>query len=436
MGIREGKWRCKACSGVNRGRDLGCVGCGQPRGDVEFFLDDDAPLVTDRGLLARANAGTDWVCAYCSSANASGTKTCGGCGGPRDEGKKRREGPVVTAAREPVRGARGRSLAQQSLAVSSVGSIPSADASWLPKLFSGLAVGCAAVLLLFCALSAMVGRAVTHSSPIDSSASSLAAVADAPRQDEPPPPPPPRPEHVAAVVTNVSWERTIQTERLRAFEEKGRAVPAGARLLGEEQATDGHREVKTGTRTVTKTKTVQTGTKNVTKTKRVQTGTRQVKVGTRSKGNGFFEDVYRTEKVYGDRQYTEAVPVYGPRSYTEEVPVYERRPILVTVYRYEVRRWVQDEDHVERGTGTTPAWPLVAFDSVTRERGRSERLSVSFECDGGARRHWSTPSCASIATFTPGSRWELVVSHRGEVLSVNDPPVVGTWEAAPVTSEH
>ena len=55
MAIREGKWRCPYCSGVNRGAHLACNGCGATRDkDVTFFLEDDVPEVTDLPARARA----------------------------------------------------------------------------------------------------------------------------------------------------------------------------------------------------------------------------------------------------------------------------------------------------------------------------------------------------------------------------------------------
>src|SRR5262245_10112252 len=90
MAVREGKWRCPHCSGVNRGADLACRGCGATRDDdVTFFLEDDAPEVTDPALLARAQAGADWLCEYCQTSNTPQRSACRQCGAVRGSAPSR-----------------------------------------------------------------------------------------------------------------------------------------------------------------------------------------------------------------------------------------------------------------------------------------------------------------------------------------------------------
>lgn len=77
MVVREGKWRCPYCSVVNRGAELACKGCGATRDkDVQFFLEDEAPEVTDAELLGRADAGADWLCQFCQTSNRPGQAHC------------------------------------------------------------------------------------------------------------------------------------------------------------------------------------------------------------------------------------------------------------------------------------------------------------------------------------------------------------------------
>ncbi len=81
MPIREGKWKCTYCGGVNLGRDVKCVQCGQTRGkDVAFFLDDGAAEVTDQNILNLAASGADWTCAFCSTNNRGNETRCHQCG--------------------------------------------------------------------------------------------------------------------------------------------------------------------------------------------------------------------------------------------------------------------------------------------------------------------------------------------------------------------
>jgi hypothetical protein len=103
MAIREGKWRCPYCSGVNRGADLACQGCGATRDeDVSFFLEDEAPEVADAGLIERARSGADWLCEHCGTSNPATAARCAQCGveqgGARSrEVRELRPGPPLPA---------------------------------------------------------------------------------------------------------------------------------------------------------------------------------------------------------------------------------------------------------------------------------------------------------------------------------------------------
>jgi len=118
MAIREGRWRCRHCGGVSRGSELHCASCGVKRGeDVRFFLEDDAPEVTDAALVATARGGAEWLCEYCGRSSPPDAPRCSQCGADRGEASSRevreiRDGaaaalaaPVPPAAR---RGGLGR----------------------------------------------------------------------------------------------------------------------------------------------------------------------------------------------------------------------------------------------------------------------------------------------------------------------------------------
>ncbi|HYG65580.1 MAG TPA: Ran-binding zinc finger domain-containing protein [Thermoanaerobaculia bacterium] len=105
MAVREGKWRCPYCSTVNRGRDLVCSGCGSTRDeDVKFFLEEEAPEVTDAALLAQARAGADWLCQFCETSNPPSATDCGNCGAEKGTSPSRPvlEIPAVPASPLPA----------------------------------------------------------------------------------------------------------------------------------------------------------------------------------------------------------------------------------------------------------------------------------------------------------------------------------------------
>jgi hypothetical protein len=105
MAVKEGKWRCPACGGVNLGRDMKCGSCGAVRGpNVKFFLDEDASEVLDEGLLATAAGGADWHCDFCGTDNRAAVTVCRQCGAPKD-GMKNRETVIIGQA--PVSGSGG-----------------------------------------------------------------------------------------------------------------------------------------------------------------------------------------------------------------------------------------------------------------------------------------------------------------------------------------
>jgi len=91
MGIREGKWRCPYCAVVNRGADIACTGCGATRDkDVAFFVEEEAPEVQDAALLARAEAGADWLCLFCQTSNRPEATSCANCGAGRGSAPSRK----------------------------------------------------------------------------------------------------------------------------------------------------------------------------------------------------------------------------------------------------------------------------------------------------------------------------------------------------------
>ncbi|MFN7131881.1 MAG: hypothetical protein ACK4N5_07355, partial [Myxococcales bacterium] len=240
MAIREGKWDCPQCGHrANRGGEVKCQACGKVRGDeVSFYLEDDAAEVTDEAALARANAGADWICEFCSATTPAAQKACRSCGAPRT-GKRRAERELRDAPPPPQKKKTG--------------------GRWKWAL----------------AALAVIGSCVWVCTP----------------------------KEQAATLEAVSWERTVEVERFATVVEQGwrDELPAGARVLSSERRKSHDQQVQTGTRTVSKTVSEQ-----------VKVGTKKVKVGTRDKGNGYFEDLYEDEPVYEtrQRQVTETEPVY------------------------------------------------------------------------------------------------------------------------------
>jgi hypothetical protein len=208
MAIREGKWRCPYCSTVNAGRDLVCGGCGATRDeDVTFFLEDDAPEVTDAALLKTAQAGADWVCQFCDTSNRPDQTHCANCGAERG-----------TSPSRPVKEIRDAAAPAPA---------PPPVSSGAPKTGKGCLRWLLWSVLLFILLVGTCGYFGL-------------------RETEEP-----------VTVTGFEWQRTIEVEELRTVRESAweGEVPDGARILSssrEVHHTDreqvGTERVKVGTR--------------------------------------------------------------------------------------------------------------------------------------------------------------------------------------------
>jgi hypothetical protein len=81
--VVENVWTCLACKGSNRGRDLVCATCSNPRMDENEATPQEpekAARVTDVAALAQAEAGPNVFCQKCRSQAPRGSTECGSCG--------------------------------------------------------------------------------------------------------------------------------------------------------------------------------------------------------------------------------------------------------------------------------------------------------------------------------------------------------------------
>jgi hypothetical protein len=249
--IREGKWKCPGCGEVNRGSDEKCASCGATRdANTKFFFDEnDAPVVTDAGEIAKAKAGPDWVCSFCDNSNPAGAPVCEGCGAP-PQGKVHASGAIV-----PVGTGTGTGTGSGS--------------------GTGTGTGIARKLglfgLLFVLLSCLCCMALFWAG---------------------------RPHEGVATVASVEWRRWVDVEAMKPVEEsEWDSAPEGARDITH------HREVRDH-------KQVQRGTKTVTTHEKVQVGSHKEVVGHKDLGNGRFEDVEKDVADYDWRDVTHEEPAY------------------------------------------------------------------------------------------------------------------------------
>ncbi|MEI6511410.1 MAG: hypothetical protein WCO25_05230 [Candidatus Uhrbacteria bacterium] len=80
------EWTCTSCPTINKGIDLNCVTCGNPREKKEkkeaYRLPEnlEAAEVTDAATRAVFDAGPNWSCESCGSDQRKPNGSCGNCG--------------------------------------------------------------------------------------------------------------------------------------------------------------------------------------------------------------------------------------------------------------------------------------------------------------------------------------------------------------------
>lgn len=372
MAIREGRWDCNSCGNKNnRGSQKECPSCGKVRGgDVEFYLpsEDEELEVSDENELKKAKAGPDWYCIHCESGNSRLMDKCSHCGA------KKGTSPSHDASKDNLK----KEIDRKNRAIEAIkshGKESKKDSSkkpfsylWRVNFF----------LLFLLAIFMLI------------------------------------PNETKLVVTGFSWERSIDTEQEKTFTEQGWSIPLGGRILKSEikfhynnkildhydtKYRDLSKKVLDHYKTVYDDYTEEVRDGYETKTKRVservKTGTKKVKTGTRSKGNGYFEDTYSYEPVYETKYRTETYQVlkyktihkkrerkeavyktvYYKESY--EDPVYRYEPVNDPYYTYDIERWIPFGVEKAKGLDKNPYWPVLNLLAKQREAAKKEIYTIT-----------------------------------------------------------
>jgi hypothetical protein len=375
MATYEGKWRCVRCSTVNLGRFLNCQTCGVKRDDdVEFFLDDAVPEITDAEQLRQANAGADWVCQYCGGNNRAFDLRCTSCGNTRSAEDKQ--------LTEETRGIDDWSESRQKAAQTSFPNFQKHQpkTSFLNGRLFKLGLLCLGILApLFIILFGVLVYVSTLSYPVD------------------------------VEVTGLEWQRSIAIEEYRTVTETAweGQVPANVRVQSSERALHHTDQVPTGSRQVPETYSEQ-----------VSDGTERYVCGRKNKKNGYFEDVYCTRTKYKT--------VTKTRTRTETI--YQSVPVYRTRYTYLIDKWMPAGEKATSGTNFSPQWAAVTVDNVrTRESGRKESYSLVCKELGGKNKLLKiklTPE--TWPKFQNGMRLHAKTNFFGSLISIDELPD-GTW---------
>lgn len=90
-------WDCPYCKNTGiEGSAASCPSCGRRRGDVKFYMKDNAQNSTreenersdieyvSEEKAAEVSKNPDWYCSYCNSLNSDNSKVCTTCGASRE----------------------------------------------------------------------------------------------------------------------------------------------------------------------------------------------------------------------------------------------------------------------------------------------------------------------------------------------------------------
>lgn len=408
---------------------MSCGACGVRRGhDVEFFLDDDAPAVTDEALLAEANAGPDWLCETCGGSNRSHVEACQTCGAPPGNSRLREvtEGPLG-AFRDQQSDETGERRAADEARYSMGGygsgrtyggaSIPG-EPYWMTitRIASIAAAALIVLVIIGLALHSVQSRRVR----------------DEPGYYDPQT----TTRSVELVVERVGWLRSVEVEQFRQVTDEGweGEVPDGARVLSRRQAVHHHDRVKVGSHTVPEyyTERVRTGTRTETEyyTDQEYGGTEQYHCGTRNKGNGYFEDVYCTRPVYRTVTKTrnKTVDDYQTVTRTRDrvVEDFKDVPVYQTKVTYTVKRWVAVDRAVAQGEDLAPRWPEVAVSKTRREGRRVEKYTVYLRDPQSSRPYEREVTAEELALFAAGARCTGKVNGFDHLVAITPQALKGS----------
>jgi hypothetical protein len=325
MAVREGRWDCQYCATTGiLGRHKACTNCGRSRPEgTKFYLPKEGEEVAEQKLVQQAKIGPDWVCEFCGSSNPANVSVCGSCHAPRETVSPQQAVKEYAVGEAPQSGDMDLSTP------------PERPTTTTPKKSkAGPAIGVVGVAagLLFLCLCIVVGYLVFGS------------------------------RDAQATVSGFSWQRTVAVESFQTVTEEDWEVPAGGRILSQQEEIHHYDQVLDH---------YETRSRQVSE--QVQVGERTYVCGQRDLGNGFFEDIECTDPVYETQSRTE----------TYEEPIYIDVPVYQTKYTYEIDKWVVVRTEEAGSSDHAAFWPETNLTGDEREGERTEIYTVFFTDEDG-----------------------------------------------------
>ena len=331
-----GYWDCSYCGSKHiRGDNKGCPNCGIARdADTHFYLDDKAPreYVSEKDK----NSNPDWICGYCGSANSSFMSKCTQCGADKKDNdgdyfNKHQKRNIVEQVKTEQDISDISTRVTNNVGASFIEKIKGImlNTKYKHKIFKGVILTLSIILVtIFC---------IWLFTPIE-------------RQ---------------MYIDSFEWQRNIEVQELRTFNESDWSLPSSARLQYTKSEIQCYEDVidhyETKTRQVEHEKIV---------------GYEERVVGYRDLGNGQFEEQTVKEPKYETYYETEV--------YTE--PIYRQEPVYATKYYYEIDKWVHDYDIPTSGVDKAPYWGTVTLGVKERQGVKSESYYVVGIIDNKQRK--------------------------------------------------
>jgi hypothetical protein len=360
MTIREGRWDCQYCGATGiRGRHKVCPNCARSRPEgTTFYIPEDEKEVTEASLVAEAEKGADWICAFCSSSNPADLAVCRHCDAPREDTSAQQEVKTYGVGEAPRSGDMDLDAPPPSRPQ------PTPTKAKRPAGLMVVAIFAGVIILAFLCGGFFLLRS----------------------SDE------------TVMVEQFEWERDVEVEAYLTVEEEDWLVPEGGRQI------DSRREVRRYDQKLIGYDTVQREV-----AEEVQVGTNTYVCGQRDLGNGFFEDIMCSEPVYETRYRTE----------TEQVPIYENVPVYDTLYIYEIDKWVDEFEWVTAsGMDQDPYWPEANLAANEREGTRSEEYLIVFVSEDG-ETYTMEFSLDEWLAFEMNTAYELRVNALGNPVEIS-----------------
>ena len=321
MAIYKGYWKCPYCTNRNDGPVTVC-GCGKARDkDVEFKLDDSAPVVTNSTELREAKVGANKFCSYCNGSYPATLGTCPSCasgavGGtlPVGDYVPDRSKVKIEKPRAPYSG-----YSRSFYSSSTQKSYGSGGRSLMPWLIGGGGI-LFVIAILFFLFSTSDVRSVN--------------------------------------ITKFSWEKEIYVNQLRTFTESDWDVPSGGRVIDRDRRVKDHEQVVAGYRYDWEDEPYEDGVDKYV-------------CGKTNLGNGYFEDKICKK------------PIIKNRRKQIKVPIMEDRSIYATWYTFKIDRWVHGRTLKLAREDRFPVWPDLVLSRDEKEDSRLESYSIFFRDDKG-----------------------------------------------------